>query len=308
MRQHLLIVLVGMLTLSVVSCGGGDESAQQSPTPSSSATPSDSPSASASPQPSASQPFSSPPLVAQQPETAPAVPGLVQSTNPNSRVEQVQKGRKDPFAIIPVQPIVKVSPTGEGQGTGSGSTKNEAPAPKPVPAIPVIPVVPPLNFGGPSLSKPKLPGSIARLPSRPNAQPTRIATPSLPGPLPSFRPELPKLPEPTLAQSVEVTGVVQVDGQPEAIVKAPNEPSSRYVMVGQRLANGQVLVKRIEMNEGSTPIVILEQYGIEVAKAVGEKSTPNQQTGRPTAAMPLGMQRKTLSSPKVVIVDMEIYV
>jgi len=37
--------------------------------------------------------------------------------------------------------------------------------------------------------------------------------------------------------------------------------------VGQQLANGQVL--EIEINEGGDPIVILEQYGIEVSRAVG---------------------------------------
>lgn len=55
----------------------------------------------------------------------------------------------------------------------------------------------------------------------------------------------------------------------------------------QRLANG-VLVKRIEMNQGYNPIVILEQYGIEVAKMVGEgavNSTPSaaSATGNPTS-------------------------
>jgi len=35
--------------------------------------------------------------------------------------------------------------------------------------------------------------------------------------------------------------------------------------VGQRLSDEQVLVKQVEMNEGSDPIVILEQYSIEVA-------------------------------------------
>jgi len=33
-----------------------------------------------------------------------------------------------------------------------------------------------------------------------------------------------------------------------------------------------VLVKRIEINEGADPIVILEQYGIEVSRAVGEET------------------------------------
>jgi hypothetical protein len=53
-------------------------------------------------------------------------------------------------------------------------------------------------------------------------------------------------------------------------VKVPDEPTSRYVKPGQRLVNG-VLVKRIEMSQGANPTVILEQYGIEVAKQVGEQ-------------------------------------
>jgi hypothetical protein len=68
---------------------------------------------------------------------------------------------------------------------------------------------------------------------------------------------------------VQVTGVVQVGDTAYAIVDAPNEPSSRYVQVGQRLSNGQVLVRRIEMNRPE-PVVVLEQNGIEVVRAVGE--------------------------------------
>jgi hypothetical protein len=62
-----------------------------------------------------------------------------------------------------------------------------------------------------------------------------------------------------------------IGGVPRAIVKAPNEPTSRYVTVGQRLSNGLVLVKRIEVNSGSDPVVILEQSGVEVSRAVGDK-------------------------------------
>lgn len=80
---------------------------------------------------------------------------------------------------------------------------------------------------------------------------------------------LPPLPSATLANAVEVSGVVLIGGVPQAIVKAPNEDTSRYVKVGQRLSNGQVLVKRIEMNGGSDPIVILEENGVEVSRGVG---------------------------------------
>ena len=92
---------------------------------------------------------------------------------------------------------------------------------------------------------------------------------------------LPPPPQPDLAKAVMVTGVVVVGKEPEAIIKVPNEPTSRYVEAGQRLANG-LLIKRIEMNEGSEPIVIVEQYGIEVARMVGEGSV--KQTTSPASA------------------------
>jgi hypothetical protein len=93
---------------------------------------------------------------------------------------------------------------------------------------------------------------------------------ALPPTLPAL-PSRPLLPDPVLAKSVEVTGIVQVGGSIQAIVKAPDEPSSRYVGVGQRLSNGQVLVKRIE-TAGSEPVVIFEQSGVEVSRAVGQSS------------------------------------
>ena len=72
----------------------------------------------------------------------------------------------------------------------------------------------------------------------------------------------------------------------QAIVRSPLEPSSRYVSPGQRIANGQVLVKRIEVR-GSEPVVVLEESGIEVVKFIGQPAelaptTPNateQQNG-----------------------------
>jgi hypothetical protein len=64
--------------------------------------------------------------------------------------------------------------------------------------------------------------------------------------------------------------VVKVGNETQVIVKVPNEPTSRYVKIGQRLSNGQVLVKRVDLKEGADPIVILEQNGVEVAKAVAK--------------------------------------
>jgi hypothetical protein len=78
---------------------------------------------------------------------------------------------------------------------------------------------------------------------------------------------------------------VQIGGTPYAIVTAPNEPTSRYVRAGQRLSNGQVLVRRIEMNTGIEPVVVLEQFGVEVVRSIGEGGAPGAGT-TPAAAVP----------------------
>jgi hypothetical protein len=46
-----------------------------------------------------------------------------------------------------------------------------------------------------------------------------------------------------------------------------------------------VLVKRIEMSQGANPTVILEQYGIEVAKQVGEQPS---KTSKPATTASVG--------------------
>ena len=64
--------------------------------------------------------------------------------------------------------------------------------------------------------------------------------------------------------------MVVVGSVAHVIVKAPNEASSRHLQVGQHVSNGQVLIKRIELKTGFAPLIILEENGIEVAKAIGE--------------------------------------
>lgn len=90
----------------------------------------------------------------------------------------------------------------------------------------------------------------------------------------SFEPSLEEdeFSEPTLAREVVITGVVKVDGKDKIIVNAPEESTSRYVEVGQYISNGQILVKSIDFNNFPTPLVILEQFGVEVAREVGESA------------------------------------
>jgi hypothetical protein len=84
---------------------------------------------------------------------------------------------------------------------------------------------------------------------------------------------VPPPPEPTLAKNVIVSGLFEANGRTRIIVQAPEESSSRYVEQGQYLSNGQVLVKRIDKDSFPSPMVILEQSGVEVAKTIGENST-----------------------------------
>lgn len=84
--------------------------------------------------------------------------------------------------------------------------------------------------------------------------------------------EIPEPPDETLtelAQNVLITGLVNLGDRIKVIVQAPEESTSRHVDIGQYISNGQVLIKRIELNS-STPTVILEQSGIEVARTIGE--------------------------------------
>ncbi|MEH2288786.1 hypothetical protein [Nostoc sp.] len=121
--------------------------------------------------------------------------------------------------------------------------------------------------------------NVSSVPKKVNPTLTSMLPKVLPQvvPNPTLVSVLPPPAQPELARAVVVTGVVLISKEPQAIIKVPDEPTSRYVQAGQRLANG-VLIKRIEMNQGYNPVVILEQYGIEVAKMVGEgavKSTPS---------------------------------
>lgn len=290
MRLALLIAWVSMLGLVSGGCqiGNSDQQAEVESTP---ASPTASPTTpEASPSPTAATNFSNP-VTPEQTEERVAVSGLFQTLPPEAVVPQIEQGRNDPFAAITVQPVVTLPPNSgatarpvrslpqiapPSRGTTSttrNSTRNSPavarnnrlPSPKPAAGSTSIPKTGNRATSGQSRSTPKT-GSGAT-----GNGATGTGVDDIPVAVAPFAPELPVLPEPEQARGVEITGVIQVGGVPSAIVKVPNEPD-RYVRVGQRLSNGQVLVKRIEMNRGPEPVVILEQYGIEVAKRVGDKS------------------------------------
>ncbi|WP_373541630.1 hypothetical protein [Chamaesiphon sp.] len=90
--------------------------------------------------------------------------------------------------------------------------------------------------------------------------------------------------KPLQAMAIEISGVIEVEGKTQVIVKLPNESFSRYIDLGDRIANGTVLVKRVEAQESLSPTIILEEVGVEVSRKVGEK--------------PVAIAPQPLSNPK----------
>lgn len=110
-------------------------------------------------------------------------------------------------------------------------------------------------------------------------------------------------PDPTEAKAVNVSGVVDIAGTQYAIISVPNETTSRYVTAGQRIANNKVLIKRIDAF--GTPKVILEQFGIEVIRAVGQtvvaSATTSTGTDSATGAAPQSAASNDPNLPPGVI-------
>ncbi|MGG6240867.1 hypothetical protein ACQ4N7_19775 [Nodosilinea sp. AN01ver1] len=199
------------------------------------------------------------PLVPVAPQLSPiARADLIQSTDPNERLQQINNSRIDPFAAVPVPPPPQVvappTPPGSpspGAGTPAGTTTAGGGG----------------GAGSPVAAAPGTPGGGG---AGGSAGAGAGATPGSPGGggrpgTPSLAP-LPALPQPTLAEAVLVTGVMTIGNENFAVVET--SAGSQYVKAGQRVANGQVLVKRIDVR-GSDPVVVFEQNGIEVSRPVG---------------------------------------
>jgi len=174
------------------------------------------------------------------------IPNLIPPTTSSARVTQINSGRIDPFAslgmtptviqkpsvVAPVSPVINSAPvTQKSAGLAPLSKPSDFPLP---PLLPAAAMLPPIAAGN-------LPGVTV-----PGGPPT---------------------PPRSAAESLEISGVVQVGGKTSLIIKAADEDTSRYAAVGERVANGKVLIKRVEM--GLEPVVILEQAGREIVRSVG---------------------------------------
>ncbi|MBP0001165.1 MAG: hypothetical protein J7641_19600 [Cyanobacteria bacterium SID2] len=300
MRQRSLAAVLLALTVFAGGCGSQPEE-QATPEETETPTAEEVPAEAETP---TAQPFETP-VVEEEPPLAVAPSGLISSTNPQERSREVQRTldntrqqQGDPFGILDVE---LSRPEGEAQvvETGLAGTADEAEAEAeaeevasagpPLPALPPqasgnLPEFDPENLEPVSNPVPRLPDLPPGLPFDRDGEgfsPPGVPMPdgSLPSPETSFPGETPSLPEeipfsppaPTadIARSVEITGVMQIDGEIVVIVRTPDVPFGRYVRVGDSIANGRVRIVRVERLQGE-PIVILEENGIEVARGIGE--------------------------------------
>lgn len=239
MRNRHWIVSVSVLSIFLTSCNQ----------PKKAKTPENQPTAQSS-----AQTFAQPMVAA---STAPMpsvkVPGMIQTTdNKTTPPPTTDDSTRDPFAaaavpsefqttILPTQPATQpaaqpVQPSAP-QRIATRPIANLSPLPRPTAALktPILPQQP-----------------LSTLPSLPVA------------PLPMA----PPVSRTNLAEAIEVTGIVQIAGRYTAIIQEPNG-GARYVRVGDKLANGQVIVKRINMNAGEEPSIVLQQNGIKLTRTVG---------------------------------------
>ncbi|GEM_PF-4659173 len=172
------------------------------------------------------------------------VPYLTPPTSPDQRAGQVQPGRPDPFAPLPTSPVVVPARV------------NAPAAPRPLAQQPAATVPATTQLSPVPFAAAPLPVQPPRPASAPPAPP--VAAAPVPAPAPTV----------SLIESIEVSGVVRVGEQTSAIVRVPTERSSRTARVGDRIANGQVLLKRIDLAGGGDPVVVLEQNGVEVFRSV----------------------------------------
>jgi hypothetical protein len=301
--------VMSSLAIFITSCGGDGgkqattltPAASKSPTAVASPTTAAVPPTTPKPTPTAAKPLTVPAKsIATKAVSMNVAAGLIPPTDPDNWTKTVAKGRPDPFASLTLQPIqdpnlIKESFSSTGVKPGSdqqlpiikiGSKVGGKPA--------TVVVIKPAGAGkdyrnidisqiprsGIARKLPKITMALKPKSQSPNstaairsASTSNIAIRPLPQPLKTSRSSTivapPKI-EPKLARTVGVSGVIQVDGRTQVIVKLPNESFSRYVDVGSRISDGKIMVKRVEGEQTLSPIIVLEESGIEITRRVGD--------------------------------------
>jgi hypothetical protein len=195
-----------------------------------------------------------PPITPQGVEAVADISPLALFVPPNGNVIARLPGISDlPGDGVPSSPErTASSPGGAPSSPGTGkSTPGASLSPLPGTSADIGPALP----AEPALALPPL-----------NSQPV-AALPPLPVNIgPALPPE--GIEPPAVSETIQVTGVAQLGNSVQVIVQLPGG-QTRYVAVGDLIANGQVLVKRVERLGTGDPIVILEEEGVEYDRAVG---------------------------------------
>lgn len=293
---------IGSLAILITSCGGDGG---KPPTPAASPSAVASPAAAVAPVTPAPAIATTTPIVA---ASTPPVPGkksgsvdvaagLIAPTNGDNWAKTVSKGRADPFATLALQPIEVTEKTPlAGTGTpirqsaiannpgsvvktakktqiiDSNSSAIKSGVNKPLPAIKVSSILPRPNI---TKQLPAIVKNQSKIAAKPIKLPTvsatgKIATNGINRALPKIIERLPAA-KPEQAIALEISGVIEAGGITQVIVKLPSESFSRYIEVGGRVADGKVLIKRVEGQDGFSPTIILEEVGIEVPRKIGDR-------------------------------------
>jgi hypothetical protein len=358
-KSWFYLSIISSLAIFTSSCGNDSDNkaATPTPTPSVSTNPSAAPVA---PSSTATTPATTKPVI---PVTAPpgapvaaikpipvdTTAGLIPPTDPENWSRTVAKGRPDPFAVLPLQPVVVaiVNPRGQAPSIAaatiikksnsmpqSGGSANEPISTKTTSKTATKPPKFSTILGkqkiasdsiGNKTESTKQAGSIASLPfpqsginrSLPKMtvavspaksseaapiskssetvpisktiNPDRVRLSKSIKTTPTSKqsglnkvisiPKIaanpaPVLDKPLQAMAVEISGMIDVAGKTQVIIKLPTESFSRYVEVGDRILNGKVLVKRVDGQNSLSPTVVLEEVGVEVSRKIGDKATP----------------------------------
>ncbi|NJR52166.1 MAG: hypothetical protein HC780_23935 [Leptolyngbyaceae cyanobacterium CSU_1_3] len=242
----------GLGTVLLLGSCGGDRTAQPPKPPAPIV-------AQPNPQLNTQQSFPNPTIASTKPLPTVAVKGLLQPTTSQARLSQISTAtRRDPFASL-LPPEIRVVTVNKPQTVNPRSTPAQtAPRPQTAQKSPQksTNLADTSSYSAPQISL----APLTNLPPLPVE-----SAPLTPSSLPKLLPASPT----SLAEAIAITGVIQVGGKVTAIVQSPNESTARYVQVGDSLANGSVLLKRIIMNKSGEPTIVLQQNGVEVTKTVG---------------------------------------
>lgn len=188
------------------------------------------------------------PIVPPQPKALPTlkVPGMIPTSETNTPLMPVAvSSTRDPFAATTIPTTLKATLQPAAPQATTPLNRNQPVAPIPQPSIADRPIPQPA------------PLSVQPLPALPI------------GGTPNTAPPAPPVSRTNLADAIALTGVIQTGSQLSAIVQ-DTDGNSRYVQVGESLANGQVTVKRINLNSAGNPSIVLVQNGVELTKLVGQ--------------------------------------